>query len=478
MNKISTYPKTTLRISTHNRRAVSDVVAVLILIVIAIIGAVAVGLILSTTSHSVGSQAASNGNGQSATQQLLLGGSTTLYPADQAAIPAFETTYPGIKVIDAQGGSDAGMQGILSGALDVGAASSIVAVNNLYNAINNNNVVGVTPDVTLVGGSGVVFGTTSLCTVVGATTCTTVGATISPAPLYDGGSGSGLCLELTRDAVAKMYALGTFYIATGGCTAATNGGNANVLDASCIAAVAAGPYTLGCAAIVTGVGPFVSVSRSDFGGTEDTACGYLKGVQGLSYTSGSGICGKSLNVGSGNLGVLQTTQTCASSLTSPSPVGCIGFFDFGFAEGKSPQAAATCSSAAGGKPCNIFIAEVSTGGPSSTITTTLDPLQEVTASGATSSSSYAFTGDKVSNIDTFIKSALKTAATQNPQTLQYSQASSLQIFFPDPAASSASNPLDRTFYYVTNGTPTSAEQDWISFMTNYNAESYWLGAGY
>jgi hypothetical protein len=196
----------------------------------------------------------------------------------------------------------------------------------------------------------------------------------------------------------------------------------------------------------------------------------------------------SKNIGSGNLGVLQSTQSCSSSATGVANLlGCVGFFDFGFAEGKSAQAAATCASAAGSHPCNVFVAEVSTndGVTSGETSPGLDTLQEVTASGATSTSSYALlvgsasaNGDAMGNIDTFIKSALKTASTQNPQTLQYSQASNLQTFFPDPAASTASNPLDRTFYYVTNGPATSAEQDWISFMTNYNAESYWLGAGY
>ena len=38
------------------------------------------------------------------------------------------------------------MQGVLTGAYDIGEASSANAVNNLYTAIANNNIPGVTVD--------------------------------------------------------------------------------------------------------------------------------------------------------------------------------------------------------------------------------------------------------------------------------------------------------------------------------------------
>ncbi len=344
-------------------------------------------------------------------------------------------------------------------------------------------------------------------------TCTGAGIGVTGAvkgsPLYDAAaSPANACLEITRDALAQMYQDGTFYIVPGSCggtgTATTAEGQANTLDAQCViptpttgALINAGVCT-GAAipAATAAVGPFVSISRSDFGGTEDTAIGYLKGAPApgpalnsggkLAYTSGSGIAGSSKNIGSGNLGVLQVTQACSASATGVVGVlGCVGFFDLGFAEGHSAQAAATCPNAAGSRPCNIFIAEVSTGSGVLNGEAAVDLLQESTAAGAASTSSYVAqlgsanpNGDSTANIDTFIKSALKTAATQNPATLQYSQASSLQTFFPDPAASSASNPLDRTFYAVTNGTPNPVEEQYISFLTNYAAETYFTGAGY
>lgn len=396
----------------HKLHAVSPVVATLVLIVVAIVGAIAVGLIMSRVATDTGNQANVGQVANGAQNQLLIGGSTTVYPVDAAAVPVFESTYH-VNVINTQGGSDAGMQGVLSGALNIGMASSINAVNNLYNAIVNNNVVGVTPVPVLLGGSGVVFGTTSVCTLtLPAATCV-AGAKILAAPLYDNSATPNACLEISRPALASMYALGTFYIIPAGCAG-------NILLAAGVTNVAAG-----------NAGPFTAISRSDFGGTEDTACGYLKGVGTpvLSYTSGSGICGNSFNIGSGNLGVLTTTQACSAAQIAGSK-GCVGFFDLGFAEGKSAQAAATCASAAGSQPCNIFIAEVTTS------ETSPDALQGTStpANTCTTASCYVLPGQSTGSVDTFIKSALKTAATQNPQTLQYSQTASLNIFFPDPAA--------------------------------------------
>src|SRR5215470_6616095 len=152
------FPKTQLGISkfkTNKRTAVSDVVAVLILIVIAIVGAVAVGLILSNASHSVGGQAANQGNGNSAQTQLLIGGSTTVFPVTELAKGPFESTYH-INVIDAQGGSDAGMQGVISGALDIGMASSASATSKAVTYVSNNNIQGVNLQFVQLGGSGVV----------------------------------------------------------------------------------------------------------------------------------------------------------------------------------------------------------------------------------------------------------------------------------------------------------------------------------
>ncbi len=161
----------------RGRDAVSPVVATLILIIVAIVGAVAVGLIVSGIGTSTGKQANANGAGSNTQSIIYVGGSTTVYPVTVAAVPAFEAVNPGVTISLAQGGSDAGMQGLLTGAYDVGEASSANAVNNLFTAIANNNIVGVTPDPVLIGGSGVVYATTSTCTTAtGAGACTTAGS--------------------------------------------------------------------------------------------------------------------------------------------------------------------------------------------------------------------------------------------------------------------------------------------------------------
>jgi flagellin-like protein len=225
------------------RKAISPVVATLILIIIAIVGAVAVGLIMSSISTNTSKQS-NVGNVQTGAQDTLyVGGSTTVYPVEAPAVQTFEqqTHYT---VYLSQGGSDAGMQGILGGTLDVGASSSVNAVNKLFTAVTSNNILTVSPVATIIGGSGVVFGTTSKCATATAFSlgtlyaCSTVGGSGSAnlaGPLYDG---TNACLEVTRDALTQMYADGTFYIVPSACAGTAVGAGAesqkNTLDGACV----------------------------------------------------------------------------------------------------------------------------------------------------------------------------------------------------------------------------------------------------
>src|SRR5271169_1007837 len=159
-------PKTTLKKFERvggKMKAVSPVVATLILIIVAIIGAISVGLIVSSVGNNTAGSANQNANKAAnggTTETITLGGSTTLFPLDEAAIPTFMNTY-NIAVVDSQGGSDAGMQGVISGALDIGAASSVNAVHNAFTDVANNQITGVSINYKLIGGSGVVVGVTS-----------------------------------------------------------------------------------------------------------------------------------------------------------------------------------------------------------------------------------------------------------------------------------------------------------------------------
>src|SRR5580658_8385503 len=87
----------------HKLRAVSPVVATLILIIVAIVGAIAVGLIVSRVSTNTSNQANIGNVGAGTQGQLFIGGSTTIYPVTQAATAAFEAKY-NVQIVDSQGG--------------------------------------------------------------------------------------------------------------------------------------------------------------------------------------------------------------------------------------------------------------------------------------------------------------------------------------------------------------------------------------
>ncbi len=444
----------------NGRKAVSPVVATLILIIVAIVGAVAVGLIVSGIGSSTSKNANANNAASNAQNIIYVGGSTTVFPVTSAGLPAFEQ-QTGISVQLSQGGSDAGMQGILSGALDVGESSSLT----------------VNPVATLIGGSGVVFVTTSECgafvapvytlaAITTAATCAGTGTSNAAAPLFDNAGTPSACLEISRDALAQMYLDGTFYLSATACTTNKN----QLLDPAQISTT-------------TGAGPYKAVQRSDPGGTQDTACGYLNGApvggaSTLAYSTGQEGCGAAPIGGTGNLGVLQAVQGCPSA-----DKGCIGFVDLGFADGASSQAASTCSGT-GTTPCKVFISEVTSGNGIGTGEAAADGPEDCatgTASAYTKDTTcYVLAGENVANLHTFIKDALKYGATENPATLTFPSTTGA-AFFPDSTATAlgSAGALDRLLFLVTNGntagTPTGR---FVTFFTQPSAEQYFLGAGY
>jgi len=107
----------------NNDMAVSPIVATLVLIVVAVIGAVAVGTIMGTFSSSVSKQA-NAGQAASASQtQLTVAGSTTIYPAMVNVASDYMTNNPGIKISVQQGGSGAGVSAVNAGVADIGMFS-------------------------------------------------------------------------------------------------------------------------------------------------------------------------------------------------------------------------------------------------------------------------------------------------------------------------------------------------------------------
>lgn len=103
--------------------AVSPVVATLVLIVVAVAGAVAVGTITGSFASDTASQATAGDVKEGSKMTLLIGGSTTVQPLSELLAEAFMREKPAIRVEVQGGGSGAGMTGVGEGILDIGASS-------------------------------------------------------------------------------------------------------------------------------------------------------------------------------------------------------------------------------------------------------------------------------------------------------------------------------------------------------------------
>jgi len=417
MNNLHRTPKTLLKKIErrgHQLRAVSPVVATLVLIVVAIVGAISVGLIMSRVSTDTASQANVQGAAAGSQGTLLIGGSTTVYPIMTAVQNAFTSQYH-VGLIVSQGGSDAGMQGVISGALDIGAASSASAVNNAYTDVVNNNIIGVTINPVLIGGSGVVV--------------------IENGPGGTGGfltDGANTCQGITKAALLKIFNAASFGITAASCAAASSS-------------------TLDAAGVDTTLSTIKPVSRSDDSGTQDQFSKYV----GLTkQSSGGNLPGVTQ---AGNPGVLNYVNTHANT---------IGFVDLGFAEGAASGAVCPVGWTAG-HTCNVSLPQVDTATP------TALPTDETLGSGVAAGSNGYITGPfgPASNLHNLILSALKKAVFVNPLTLAGQVAQ-----YPDSAAGGTG--LARTFYLVTNGPPSLTEEQFISFVTNYNQQSAYTNNGY
>jgi flagellin-like protein len=106
----------------HNEKAVSPVVATLILILIAVAAAAALYLWLvgwqAGVTKGIGSPVITSND------RLSIGGSTTVYPLTQDAIAWFEANNTNASITDQQGGSVAGVEAFCQGQIEVAAASS------------------------------------------------------------------------------------------------------------------------------------------------------------------------------------------------------------------------------------------------------------------------------------------------------------------------------------------------------------------
>lgn len=114
----------------ESESGVSPVVATLVLIVVAVAGAVAVGTITGTFASDTATQANVEDVSESSKVTLLVGGSTTVQPLSEKLAEAFMKEKPGIKIEVQGGGSGAGMTGVGEGILDIGASSEFSKVES------------------------------------------------------------------------------------------------------------------------------------------------------------------------------------------------------------------------------------------------------------------------------------------------------------------------------------------------------------
>ena len=104
-------------------RAVSPIVATLVLVVVAISGAAAVGTIMGTFSSDVSGEANTGELAAASSTEILIAGSTTVQPVSELIAEAYMDDHQGIKVTVQGGGSGAGISSAGMDIVDIGAAS-------------------------------------------------------------------------------------------------------------------------------------------------------------------------------------------------------------------------------------------------------------------------------------------------------------------------------------------------------------------
>ncbi len=110
----------------NDEAGVSPIVATLVLVVVAIAGAAAVGTIMGSFSSDVADGASVGDATSAASTELLIAGSSTVQPVSELLAEAYMEDHQGIKVTVQGGGSGAGVSSVAMGISDIGAASRAV----------------------------------------------------------------------------------------------------------------------------------------------------------------------------------------------------------------------------------------------------------------------------------------------------------------------------------------------------------------
>ena len=120
---IGTKAKTLFKGFFDDTRAVSPIVATLVLVVVAISGAAAVGTIMGTFSSDVSGEANTGELALASSTEILIAGSTTVQPVSELLAEAYMDDHQGIKITVQGGGSGAGVSSAGMDIVDIGAAS-------------------------------------------------------------------------------------------------------------------------------------------------------------------------------------------------------------------------------------------------------------------------------------------------------------------------------------------------------------------
>ncbi len=111
----------------NDEAGVSPIVATLVLIVVAIAGAAAVGMIMGTFSSNVADNANTGDTASASSTELIVAGSTTVQPVSEILAKAYMKDNPGVKITVQGGGSGAGIASAGTGIVDIGAASKYLS---------------------------------------------------------------------------------------------------------------------------------------------------------------------------------------------------------------------------------------------------------------------------------------------------------------------------------------------------------------
>jgi len=143
----------------NNEAGVSPIVATLVLVVVAIAGAAAVGTIMGSFSSDVSDSASSQDAAQGASTELLIAGSTTVQPVSELLAEAYMEEHSGVKVTVQGGGSGAGISSTEMDIIDIGSASKSVDTVNEHPKLQVHQIGGSA--VVVIGGANVANATGS-----------------------------------------------------------------------------------------------------------------------------------------------------------------------------------------------------------------------------------------------------------------------------------------------------------------------------